>query len=222
MSEALIPHGDFINITGAPNLGRDARRTHVRRTVMTNYHKRRLEREKYPFSKCETNRSLISTQATQLRPSNQIPPFIKARPGNAPSFPPQACGLLHPKPWIDLDHARTSHIITRFLQGQVTKVIQNICCVSFIHHRVFQAQDQPHDPLFICRELFRIHYDPATSQPRDTLWDEISKAQESIYEKACFTSSLIRPVDFDTSSPDLILCSMTNSPSGSCSLLFRP
>jgi hypothetical protein len=174
--------GAFINITGEPSRSRNARRIQVRRTVMTNYHKRRSEKKK-PASREDTT---ATNQSTQSTPPSQESSSTNTHSVEILPYPPAACNLLKPKPWADLHRAQTSNAITHFLRGQVQKAAQDLSCVCFIHHRIREACDQPQNSLVACQELFRAHHDSETSQRQVGVWEDISIAQENIYEKVRF------------------------------------
>ncbi|KAI1627838.1 hypothetical protein EDD37DRAFT_606624 [Exophiala viscosa] len=170
---------DFINVTGEPDKGRDARRLHVRRTVMTNYHKRKCQKKTLWPREDNTETSQVTTQAARPTSACQL---------NTSSTDPirgdislaVASSSFQLKTNTSPMHSRTCPIIIRFLSGQVIKAVRTLHYVSFIHHNMPEAYDRLDDPLMACREVLCSHYSSKTPH-LPTLWHKVSIAQEHIY-----------------------------------------
>ncbi|KIV83850.1 hypothetical protein PV11_05839 [Exophiala sideris] len=181
MSASANQHCDFINISGEPNEGRHARRIHVRRTVMTNHHKRKRQKKSLESRKGHTQVLQVPTQAAPLTPACR---------SEASSFDPQsirgdislsvASSSFRLKTNSSPMHTRTCPIIIRFLSGQVIKAVRSLRYVSFIHRHVLGAHGQSNDNLMACSEILCTHYN-SSSPNLPMLWHEVSVAQEHIY-----------------------------------------
>lgn len=175
----------FINVTGSPADGRDARRIHVRSTVMSNYHRRKA-RKKQDMT---IQRSAVH-EAPSALPIRVAPALITVQPAVLPA--PERQELFQPRSFSNPDHAHTSRIIVRFLCGQVNKAIQDFSCVSFIHQGCGETASQcaSDNPLMLCRDLLRQHYDPATLH-RPALWQRIDVMQQDVYARVGQTSECL-------------------------------
>lgn len=150
----------FVNVTSNPSIGRNERRIHVRRTVMTEYHKRRRQTKD-----CEKTTSQSAVQ---------------------PAYPvhTRSVLLLRPKLWADARCTRTGQLIIRFLCGQVDKATNDLSNVSFIHWQLHdESPGTDQDPLRLCQATLRRYRD--TESPfalkEAVLWKDVHVQQERIY-----------------------------------------
>lgn len=157
----------FINMTNDPSVGKDERRIYVRRTVMTEYHKR-IKRQKNDVNRPPEKPILDDTVE---------PPGVTH---------PRPAGLLQPKSWANADHDRISKLIIRFLHGQAAKASRDLSDVSFIHSQLkdvstFSGADR--DTLRLCQQTLRSHCDSSTTERAvaSTLWEDVHFQQERIY-----------------------------------------
>jgi hypothetical protein len=184
---------NFIIITDAPQEGREARRAHVRRTVMLNYHERKRQKIQHmrggdaPASPscAETDRTkrvglegrsnclYEESHSLETKLVEHIAPSVRPM-----DRCPAAEHLLQPKIWADSTQNRAITMVTRFFCGQIKKMTQDICCVSFIHHQVVRVNaqaDEMRNPLMVCGDILRDHHSGRG------VWEQISQAQENIY-----------------------------------------
>lgn len=201
MSTLATQDCDFINITGEPNQGRDARRIHVRRTVMTNYHKRKCRKKNIGPREGHTEVLPVSTQAA---PQSTSICRSDASSTDSPSIRGDISLSVASSSFVlktnsSPTHTRTCPIIVRFLSGQVVKAVRSFRHVSFIHHHVLEAPrygGKLNDSLVACSEILCSHYN-STVPDLPTLWHRISIAQEHIYGTVgLLTNSVPAPLFF--------------------------
>ena len=187
----------FINVTGSPAVGRDARRIHIRSTVMSNYHKRRAQKKKH--TKLRNSLPLGTFDSSSQRAAKPSPRHatsvlpdsttssVQVTSDTAVSLPapPLAAaspsGLFSPKNFDNPDHTHMSRIMVRFLCGQVKKAVQGLSHVSFVHRKIVETEaGQSQNPLVVCRDVLRSDYD-ANTLHSPALWEKIDAAQEDTY-----------------------------------------
>ncbi|KIW15868.1 hypothetical protein PV08_05918 [Exophiala spinifera] len=183
MTSPAIRERNFINITGEPNAGRHARRIHVRRTVMKNYHRQRRQKKKLPSKQGPAASSLGSEQATQSSsPYSSNLSLLDGRSPNEVVLDPAASSLFRAKAHDNPIHAQISTSIIRFLCGLVVKARQSICHVGFIHHAALEAESPSNHFLATCRDILSSHHDSTAPSPSSpALWERVHVAQEDIY-----------------------------------------
>ena len=169
--------GCFINVSGSPAEGRDARRIQVRSTLMSNYHKRRAQKKRQ-LDKMTGSRSpgkVPRRTSDHVAQSTVHPPTVSITPRR---------DLFQPRVFSNQDHTRTSRIIIGFFCGQVAKAMQDLSYVSFVHVTIgeVEGQMQSDNPLITCRDLLRQHYDPSTLH-LSTLWEKIDGMQQDVYAR---------------------------------------
>jgi hypothetical protein len=186
MANLAITANMFINIAGPPNLGRDGRRSHIRRLVMTNYHRRRRRIEN------QSRKEDCRSQNSRDRPSSNTVHQSSAPPsagnGNLPHtiiLPLAIPSLLQPKIHVDPTQTRISEIIRGFLRGIVVRSVRSFDTVGFIHHATSELDEETADPLTTCQTILNYHYNSPPSC-RSTSWERILAAQENIYRTVRF------------------------------------
>ncbi|KAH0491801.1 hypothetical protein TgHK011_003209 [Trichoderma gracile] len=182
----------FVNLTDDPAQGRGARRTYVRRAVMTNYHKRRNQKKKASRSEPEAaTGTREGVSEVSMTPNDLVSSRLN----------PQMCALV---PMFSLFEQRRfpepslmhmSNSVLRYLCGQASKVALDLSLVAFLHPSSEQELESSASsssrlsPLKTCQNLLRAYGSCKSetvglSVDREPLWEMIHQHQEWIYAKA--------------------------------------
>ncbi|KAL7818314.1 hypothetical protein V8C26DRAFT_397310 [Trichoderma gracile] len=181
----------FVNLTDDPAQGRGARRTYVRRAVMTNYHKRRNQKKKASRSEAEVaTGTREGVSEVSMTPNDLVSSRLN----------PQICALV---PMFSLFEQRRfpepslmhmSNSVLRYLCGQASKVALDLSLVAFLHpssEQELESSASPSStlsPLKTCQNLLRAYGSCKSetlglSVDREPLWEMIHQHQEWIYAK---------------------------------------
>ncbi|KAH7009221.1 uncharacterized protein B0I36DRAFT_342598 [Microdochium trichocladiopsis] len=194
----------FVNLTDNPAKGRDERRTFVRQTVMSDYHKRRRKKDHNPGDTSmrdsparptiiEYDRSSCSsgsqTELESEQATNGACRADEAAQGSSVLLGPRSLYLFQPKLWSESESSQISHLIVRFLCGQPIKAAHDLSYAIFVHRHFKDAQhvgagsSSSSHPLTACAELLHtfVAATPSTSMDYPALWARVHEQQEWIY-----------------------------------------